>query len=124
MEPDLENYSQLTTDDEEVSDSEDSIHSEQSIEEEEPKILLEVLSPGGARLVFLPAYAPVLNPIEEAFAQVKNWLRRHREAVAQNAGVALIRAIRTVGNEHAGAYMRHAGYNVVEVLPGVFVDPE
>lgn len=78
----------------------------------------------GARLVFLPAYAPVLNPIEEAFAQVKNWLRRHREAVAQNAGVALIRAIRTVGNEHAGAYMRHAGYNVVEVLPGVFVDPE
>ena len=53
--PDLEDYSQLTTDDEDV--SEDSIHSEQSIEEEEPKILLEVLSPGGARLVFLLVYA-------------------------------------------------------------------
>ena len=57
MESDLEGYSQLTTDDEEVSDEEDSIHSEQSIEEEEPKILLEVLSPGGARLVFLLVYA-------------------------------------------------------------------
>ncbi len=39
MEPDLEGYAQLTTDDEEVSDEEDSIHSEPSIEEEEPKIL-------------------------------------------------------------------------------------
>ena len=57
MEPDLEGYAQLTTDDEEVSDEEDSIHSEPSIEEEEPKILLEVLSPGGARLVFLLVYA-------------------------------------------------------------------
>ena len=56
MESDLEGYSQLTTDDEEVSE-EDSIHSEPSIEEEEPKILLEVLSPGGARLVFLLVYA-------------------------------------------------------------------
>ena len=33
--PDLEDYSQLTTDDEEESEAEDSIHSEQSIEEEE-----------------------------------------------------------------------------------------
>ena len=54
--PDLESYEQLTTDDEEVSE-EDSIHSEPSVEEEEPKILLEVLSPGGARLVFLLVYA-------------------------------------------------------------------
>ena len=57
MEPDLEGCAQLTTDDEKVSDEEDSIHSEPSIEEEEPKILLEVLSPGGARLVFLLVYA-------------------------------------------------------------------
>ena len=44
MESDLEGYSQLTTDDEEVSDEEDSIHSEQSIEEEEPKITHCVLA--------------------------------------------------------------------------------
>jgi hypothetical protein len=56
MEPDLEDYKQLTTDDEDVSD-EDSIHSEDSVQAEEPKILLEVLSPGGARLVFLLVYA-------------------------------------------------------------------
>ena len=37
MEPDLEDYKQLTTDDEDVSD-EDSIHSEDSVQAEEPKI--------------------------------------------------------------------------------------
>ena len=68
MESDLEGYSQLTTDDEEVSDEEDSIHSEQSIEEEEPKILLEVLSPGGARLVFLLVYACCAVAIAQYFA--------------------------------------------------------
>lgn len=55
MEPDLEEYKQLDGDDA----SEDSIHSEEELSDtaEEPKILLEVLSPGGARLVFLLVYA-------------------------------------------------------------------
>jgi len=31
----------------------------------------------GARLVYLPAYSPDFNPIEEAFSFIKLWLRRH-----------------------------------------------
>ena len=71
---------------------------------------------------------PSRRPITDARAYGKfgKHLRWKIIEAAYNygSGVALIRAIRTVGNEHAGAYMRHAGYNVVEVLPGVFVDGE
>ena len=30
-------------------------------------------------LAYLPPYSPDLNPIEEAFAQLKQWFRKHRE---------------------------------------------
>jgi transposase len=30
----------------------------------------------GAELLFLPPYSPDLNPIEQAFAKLKHWLRR------------------------------------------------
>jgi transposase len=33
------------------------------------------------RLLFLPAYSPDLNPIEEAFSCVKSWLRLNRAYV-------------------------------------------
>lgn len=35
----------------------------------------------GMRLVYLPAYSPDLNPIEEAFSALKSWLRSHRDYV-------------------------------------------
>jgi transposase len=33
----------------------------------------------GVILAYLPPYSPDLNPIEEAFAQLKQWFRKHRE---------------------------------------------
>lgn len=38
----------------------------------------------GALLIFLPAYSPDLNPIEEAFSSVKAYLKAH-EAIINNA---------------------------------------
>ena len=32
----------------------------------------------GAQFIYLPAYSPNLNPIEEAFSFIKAWLRRHK----------------------------------------------
>jgi len=32
----------------------------------------------GVRLVFLPAYSPDYNPIEQSFAQLKGWMRKHK----------------------------------------------
>jgi transposase len=31
----------------------------------------------GVVLEFLPPYSPDLNPIEEAFAELKAWMKRH-----------------------------------------------
>jgi hypothetical protein len=31
------------------------------------------------RLVFLPAYSPDFNPIEEAFSAIKAWIRANRD---------------------------------------------
>jgi hypothetical protein len=38
------------------------------------------------RLIYLPAYSPDLNPIEEAFSCVKTWLRSHRDYVLGELG--------------------------------------
>lgn len=35
----------------------------------------------GMRLVYLPAYSPDLNPIEEGFSAMKAWIRRNRDYV-------------------------------------------
>jgi hypothetical protein len=35
----------------------------------------------GMRLVYLPAYSPDFNPIEEGFSAMKAWIRRNREYV-------------------------------------------
>src|SRR4051812_13898448 len=49
----------------------------------------EVMKKHGARLLYLPAYSPDLNPIEMAFAKLKTALRR----AAQNTLSGLIKAL-------------------------------
>ena len=64
----------------------------------------------GADLLFLPAYSPDLNPIEEAFAKTKGLVRkagaRTREALLEAIG----RALATVTPEDAAGWFGHAGY--------------
>ena len=38
------------------------------------------------RLIYLPAYSPDLNPIEEAFSSIKAWLRANRDYVLGEMG--------------------------------------
>jgi transposase len=64
----------------------------------------------GADLLFLPAYSPDLNPIEEAFSKVKQFARkagaRTREALVE----AIAAALSAVTPEHAAGWFAHAGY--------------
>ena len=39
----------------------------------------ELLEERGADLVFLPSYSPEMNPIEEAFSNIKHLVRKARE---------------------------------------------
>jgi transposase len=64
----------------------------------------------GARIFFLPAYSPDLNPIEMAFAKLKAALRaaaeRSRDALWDRIG----RLIEDFSPAECQNYIRHAGY--------------
>ena len=67
----------------------------------------------GAHLLFLPPYSPDLNPIEQAFAKLKHWLRdasaRSRETLWRAVGNILDRFT----PEECENYMKAAGYGSV-----------
>jgi transposase len=67
----------------------------------------------GARLLFLPAYSPDLNPIEQVFAKLKHLLRKAKErsieATWQRIGVLLT----SFQPDECSNYFRHAGYGAV-----------
>ncbi|KAK4701470.1 hypothetical protein P7C70_g4759, partial [Phenoliferia sp. Uapishka_3] len=65
-------------------------------------------------LVFLPPYSPDLNPIEEAFATVKQWIRRnedrYHEASDAERRLMIHLACIAITPEQAEGWFRHAGY--------------
>ncbi len=54
-----------------------------------------VIRKAGAHLLFLPPYSPDLNPIEQAFAKIKHWMRaasaRSRDTLWRAVGTILDR---------------------------------
>lgn len=75
-----------------------------------PKRIRELIEGRGCELLYLPAYSPDYNPIEEAFSKLKTILRR----VAARGKEALIEAMGTalsaVSPKDALGYFEHAGY--------------
>ncbi len=75
-----------------------------------PKRVRELIEQCGCELLYLPAYSPDLNPIEEAFAKIKNLLRkaaaRSKEALVEAIGAALS----AVSAADAQGFFEHAGY--------------
>ena len=66
----------------------------------------------GCRVLYLPAYSPDFNPIEEAFSKIKGALRkaqaRTREALIEALGLA----ISTVTAKDARGFFEHGGYHL------------
>jgi transposase len=75
-----------------------------------PKRVRELIERRGCQLIYLPSYSPDYNPIEEAFAKIKNLLRkvaaRTKEALVEAIGVALS----AVTAADARGFFEHAGY--------------
>ena len=75
-----------------------------------PKRVRELIERKGCQLIYLPSYSPDYNPIEEAFAKIKNLLRkvaaRTKEALVEAIGVALS----AVTAADARGFFEHAGY--------------
>jgi len=75
-----------------------------------PKRVRELIERRGCELLYLPAYSPDLNPIEEAFAKLKHLLRkaaaRGKEALVGAMGAALS----AITAADARGFFEHAGY--------------
>jgi hypothetical protein len=73
----------------------------------------------GKLLIYLPAYSPDLNPIEEAFSKIKAWIRRRAGEYESAATVKdhghsamcfLETAIMCIDEEDATGWFTHSGY--------------
>jgi len=54
----------------------------------------EAIEATGATLKYLPPYSPDLNPIEQAFAKLKNWLRRQALRTVRTRGMCQLHSQR------------------------------
>jgi transposase len=70
----------------------------------------EAVAAAGGRVVYLPAYSPDLNPIEQVFAKLKAELRRREERTVERLWDALGESLDWFPPAECRNYFRHAGY--------------
>ena len=81
----------------------------------------KMCSEKGVKLVYLLPYSPDLNPIEEFFAELKAFIRRHWQSYEDNRGQGfrtfLEWCVNVVGarGQTARGHFRHAGLTVEEI---------
>ena len=73
-----------------------------------------LIEAAGCRLLFLPAYSPDFNPIELAFAKVKERLRRTAARTVDALVAAIGEALDAVSAADARGFFAHCGFP----LPG------
>ena len=64
----------------------------------------------GAKLWFLPAYSPDLNPIEEAFSKIKARLKKAAARTKEALLEAIAEALESVTLQDAAGWFAHCGY--------------
>ena len=67
----------------------------------------------GAKLFFLPAYSPDLNPIEQAIAKLKHLLRKTAERTKETVWKRIGTLLDHFTPQECENYIRNAGYGSV-----------
>src|SRR5205085_7094389 len=70
----------------------------------------------GAQIRFLPPYSPDFNPIEQAFAKLKAFLRAARPRSFDQVVAYVAAALPLFTPEECRNYIRHCGYRVTVQL--------
>ena len=63
-----------------------------------------------ARVIFLSAYSPDFNPIEEAISKIKAILKKRAARTREELIEAIGRALEAVGRQDAWGWFAHCGY--------------
>jgi transposase len=64
-----------------------------------------------AQLAYLPPYSPDLNPIEQAFAKLKAFLRKAKARTVDDLWDTIAQAIETISTIEAHNFFYNAGYD-------------
>jgi transposase len=75
-----------------------------------PKRIRELIEQHGCELLYLPSYSPDYNPIEEAFAKIKNLLRKAAARSKETLVEAIGAALSAVTVADVRGFFEHAGY--------------
>ncbi|KIK24137.1 hypothetical protein PISMIDRAFT_99042 [Pisolithus microcarpus 441] len=66
----------------------------------------------GVCLEYLPPYSPNLNPIEEAFSQIKAFIHRNEDVMTSGDGIVfdMYMAMSIIAPADAAGFFTHGGY--------------
>jgi transposase len=70
----------------------------------------EAIEAVGARVRYLPAYSPDLNPIEQAFSRLKTALRKGAKRTVDALHKLIGKLVKSFAPQTCANYFRHAGY--------------
>ena len=76
----------------------------------------QAIEAAGAHLRFLPPYSPDFNPIEQAFAKLKAFLRAARPRTFDQVCALIAQALQLFAPSECVNYVRHSGYRVPTAL--------
>ena len=76
--------------------------------------LRALIRAAGARLWYLPPYSPDLNPIEQAFAKIKHWMRSAQKRTIEDAWRHIGSPVETIDPTECNNYFANAGYASVK----------
>ena len=75
----------------------------------------QMIRAAGARLWFLPPYSPDLNPIEQAFAKIKHWMRLAQTRTVDDTCRYIGSLVTTIEPTECRNYFKNAGYASVKI---------
>jgi transposase len=70
----------------------------------------DLLAQAGIGLIYLPRYSPEFNPIEQAWAKMKERLKAKAARTLEALETELKPALDTITAKDARGWIRHAGY--------------
>jgi transposase len=77
--------------------------------------LRRMIRAAGARLWYLPPYSPDLNPIEQAFAKIKHWMRLAQKRTVEDVCRQIGTLVTDIQPTECSSYFRNAGYASIKI---------
>lgn len=72
----------------------------------------ELIAMTGASLIYLPPYSPELNPIENAWSKLKQYLKKVKARTEEALYKAIAQGLDLITSADAKGWFRHAGYQM------------